>query len=173
MTTDLPVFTVGDATAERASALGFGRVVSADGDVEALARLIAAHGLTGPVLHPSARTPAKDLGALLAPAGVEVRAVAVYETRSRHADRALDAVRSGSLDAVLVHSPRAAVLVAEQLGELGLSLTALAISEAAAAALAPARFLAVRVADAPREDALLALVTGDRTPPFATGRSFG
>ncbi|MGI8842005.1 MAG: uroporphyrinogen-III synthase, partial [Caulobacteraceae bacterium] len=49
----VPVFAVGEATAAAARAAGFSAVVSADGDVAALAATIAARAgaLTGAVLH--------------------------------------------------------------------------------------------------------------------------
>lgn len=73
---DLPVFAVGEATAQAAHAAGFARPSSADGDVEALARLIA-ETHPGPVLCVGAREPAADLPALLAEAGVDATALAV------------------------------------------------------------------------------------------------
>ena len=56
----LKVFAVGAATAQAAQAAGFSTVLSADGDVEALAEGIAArrNELRGVVLHPGASEPA-------------------------------------------------------------------------------------------------------------------
>ena len=57
------VFAVGSATAEAAKAAGFKRVLSADGDVNALAIGIShrKNELIGEVLHPGALEPAGDL----------------------------------------------------------------------------------------------------------------
>ncbi len=75
----LPVFTVGDATADAARACGFTTVHSAEGDVAALAeRIASAH--PGAVLHAAAREPAGDLAGLLRKRGVAARTVAVYDT---------------------------------------------------------------------------------------------
>ena len=112
---DLPVFTVGAATARAARGAGFAATLSADGDVAALERLIA-DAKPGPVLWAGAETPAGDLVAGLQAKGVEARGVAVYATVERTPARAT----LGLLDApltVLVHSPRAAGVLARILGE--------------------------------------------------------
>ena len=69
---ELPVFTTGEATAGEARALGFCDVTSADGDVTALADLIARHA-PDLVLHAGARDAAGDLAGDLKNGGVEVR----------------------------------------------------------------------------------------------------
>ncbi|MEO8925963.1 MAG: uroporphyrinogen-III synthase, partial [Caulobacteraceae bacterium] len=101
----LPVFAVGEATAAAARAAGFARVRSADGDVEALATAIAAHGdeLDGAVLHPGAAEPAGDLVAQLASLGLEARSMAIYETVPEPVSAGLRAMMPG-FHAVLVHS---------------------------------------------------------------------
>ncbi len=136
---DIPVFTVGAATALRAREAGFHNVRSADGDAATLANLIAQ---TKPalVLHPSAREPAADLIALLAERGVAARAVAVYET----VPTAL-AAPPPNLDAILIHSARAAARVAA-LRPRG-DTPIFAISAAAGRPLAAAGF--TRIAAAP------------------------
>jgi len=141
----LPVFTVGDATAEAASAAGFVAVRSAAGALEDLARLLAAES-AGPVLAPGAREPAGDLPALLAGC-VEVRRLPVY----RAVETGVEA--PSAFDAVLVHSPRAARALAALAPFAGQA--AVVISDAAAAALADAPGLEVRVAARPDEAALL------------------
>lgn len=145
---DRPVFTVGDATARAAREAGFVSVRSADGDLTALAGLIRADGRGLTLLHPAAAQPAGDLAALVGDAA-KVRTVTVYETVETVA-RAPE-----EWNAVLIHSPRAgralAAAAPDVAGRLGC-----AISEAAAAPLAPLGFAEVRVAAAPTEDALLA-----------------
>jgi uroporphyrinogen-III synthase len=153
---DLAVFTVGDATAARAREHGFGDVRSADGDVRALAELVAA-ARPRRVLNPTAREPAADLCALLAARGVAAEAVVVYETVPAPIRAALS-----QFDAVLVHSARAArVLAAAIAGDPERAqLHACAISEAAAAPLRDLGLRAVSVAPRPSEAALLALLRG-------------
>jgi uroporphyrinogen-III synthase len=149
---DLPVFAVGRATARVARAAGFVSVASADGDVDALARLIAG-AASGPVLWAGAEAPAGDLLALLRAQGVTARGVAVYRTVAREASPETLA-RLDSPLTVLLHSPRAARVLAKVLSLRPTpSLRALCLSEAVAE---PLRDLAtVEVASAPDESALL------------------
>ncbi|PZU59723.1 MAG: uroporphyrinogen-III synthase [Brevundimonas sp.] len=150
---DRPVFAVGDATAQAARDAGFARVDSADGDLAALARRIAA-GAAGPVLAAVAETPVGDLAAAVrragggATVGVGVQAVAVYRARST------GAAPPDLFDAVLVHSPRAGRALANAGGAVFATAVIAAISPAAAAPL-QALGLSPAVAPAPREDALL------------------
>ena len=113
---DLKVFAVGAATAAAARAAGFRSVLSADGDVEALADGIASRKaeLRGAVLHPGAAEPAGDLAGALEAHGVEARRLVLYETAPVTLDpeEAEDLARS---DAAMVHSPRAAQLLAKLL----------------------------------------------------------
>ncbi|WP_436017749.1 uroporphyrinogen-III synthase [Phenylobacterium sp. LjRoot219] len=75
---DLPVYAVGDATAEAARAVGFHRVQSAGGDVRALAERRSFYGA---VLRPGALEPAGDLVGALRLKGVEAVTAALYRTR--------------------------------------------------------------------------------------------
>ena len=160
-----PVFAVGDRTARAAREAGFADVVSADGDVEALAALIAGQAgrLDGAVLHPSAQEPAGDLLSPLVAAGLSARRIAVYETRDRDPEpttlAALDA-----LDAVLLHSPRAARELAEILqAHPAPGLKALCLSPAVAQPLETlvqvGGLASVAFAPHPSETALLDLLT--------------
>ena len=159
-----PVFAVGDRTAAAARAVGFEAVVSAAGDVEALASLIAgeAKKLGGTILHPGALEPAGDLVAPLAKAGLTVRRLALYEAVFRDpAPETLEAL--SDLEAVLLHSPRAARRLAELLAQRpapGLRILCLSRAVAApletlsqAGALGPVAF-----APRPDESALLDLL---------------
>lgn len=157
---DLPVFTVGAATARAAREAGFAATLSADGDVAALERLIA-DARPGPVLWAGAETPAGDLVAGLQAQGVEARGVAVYATVERTPTRAtlerLDAPLT-----VLVHSPRAAGVLARILGDRprpGPGPRLLCLSPAVAAPLAGvAEPCSVAFAPRPDESALLDLL---------------
>lgn len=142
----LPVFTVGDATAQAARDAGFTKAESAAGDIHALAALIAA-AAPGPILAPGAAESAGDLAGLLA-GKVQVRTLAVYE-----------AVETGvpapaGFDAVLVHSPRAARALAMHAWALDDRL-AVAISAAAAEPLEDFGLREIRIASAPTDAALL------------------
>ena len=149
---DLAVFAVGAATAEAARAAGFGAVRTAGGDVQALATAIA-DARPGRVLNPTARKPAADLVALLAARGAEARSVVVYETVPA------PEAPPEAIDAVLVHSARAARIIAGLIGpDRAPLLTVFAISEAAAAPLRGLPFARVVAAPFPDEASLLDLL---------------
>jgi uroporphyrinogen-III synthase len=161
---DRPVFAVGDRTARAAREAGFAAVASADGDVEALAALILreATRLDGVVLHPSALEPAGDLVSRLAAAGVGARRLAVYETVDRDPSPATLA-ELVDLEAVLLHSPRAARVLAPWLAERPAPrLRALCLSPTVARPLEElvqaGRLDCVTSAPHPTETALLALL---------------
>lgn len=144
----LPVFAVGDATADRARQAGFRTVTSASGALSDLAWLIAGE-TRGPVLVPGAREPAGDMDALLNGA-VETVILPVYEATETRARP------PAAFDAVLAHSPRAATAVARALGRKGgAGRLAVAISAAAAAPLAAAGFAEIRTAGEPTDAAVL------------------
>ena len=162
---DRPVFTVGDRTARAAREAGFADVASADGDVAALAALILdrAAGLDGAVLHPSALEPAGDLLSPLAAAGLSARRLAVYEALDRDPSSSTLAALDG-LDAVLLHSPRAArTLSAWLTRHPAPRLAAVCLSPAVAAPLGTlvqaGRLKSVTSAPHPDETALLNLLT--------------
>lgn len=160
----LKVFAVGAATAQAARKAGFKSVLSADGDVDALAEGIGSRRaeLRGAVLHPGAMEPAGDLAGALAKHGVEARRVVLYETApvDLPAEAAEALARS---DAVLLHSPRAAEVLA---GLLKLhpapQMRALGLSKAVMKPLARTPLAGRAFPPFPLEAALLNLI--DRRP---------
>ena len=160
----LKVFAVGAATAQAARAAGFKSVLSADGDVEALAEGIAARRgeLRGAVLHPGALEPAGDLAGALEKQGVEARRLILYETAPVDLGNA-EAEALGRSDAVLLHSPRAAQVLARLLkAHPAPELRALGLSKAVVKPLARTRMAAKVFPPFPLESALLNLI--DRRP---------
>jgi uroporphyrinogen-III synthase len=155
---DLPVYAVGEATAAAARAAGFSEVVASDGGVEALGRRIveARKGKGGVVLHPTAAEPAGDLVGDLTGAGAPARAVAVYETLAVEPSPA----PAADVEAVLIHSPRAARVLAASLdpGRAG-TMDAYALSPACAEPLASIGFRRLAIPPTPRDEALLDLIT--------------
>lgn len=143
----LPVFCVGDATAEAARAVGFRHVHSASGDARDLAALIR-EAAPGPVLAPGPARPAADLAALVGP-GVSVMPRAVYETVET------DITAPAPVDGILFHSARAATAFARNHAASAPGRIALALSDAVAEPLLASGFAEVRVAARPDEDALL------------------
>jgi len=149
---NLPVYTVGEATAQAARAAGFGAVASADGALAELVALIALHPPKGTLLWPGALEPAGDLAAALAPHGVVCVHLPVYET----VESAI--VPPAGVEGVLVHSPRAARVLANRVGpEAVAGWRLFAISHHAAQPLAHLPFRSVEIAEKPDETALLDL----------------
>ena len=150
----LPVFAVGDATAGEARNAGFADVASASGDVAALAELIAARkdALKGQVLYLAPEEPAGDLIADLVDRGVAARAEVVYRT----APVEISAIPA-EIDALLVHSPKAARRLAgtPAVEAAAPSLAVICISAAAAEPLQGLGFAEVLVSPAPNEAALI------------------
>ncbi|EGF92915.1 uroporphyrinogen-III synthase HemD family protein [Asticcacaulis biprosthecium C19] len=105
---------VGEATAEAARAARYQTVISADGDVDALTKLIieTADQHTR-LLYAAPREPAGDLAGDLAKAGFLVREAAVYETRP--VMPVLHPADMARLTYVLVHSAKAGRAVAAML----------------------------------------------------------
>ncbi len=160
----LKVFAVGAATAQAARAAGFKSVLSADGDVEALAEGIAARRgeLRGAVLHPGAAEPAGDLAGALERQGVEARRLILYETAPVELAPA-DAEALTRSDAVLLHSPRAAQVLARLLKtHPAPGLRALGLSKAVVRPLARTRLASKAFPPFPLEAALLNQI--DRRP---------
>ena len=156
----LPVFAVGEATARAARQAGFKRVFSTNGDVAALAAGIAARRreLKGCVLHPGAAELAGDLVGGLTARGVQARGVALYETVIQPPSEEILAALPG-LDAVLIHSPKAARALAAVLAEHPAPhLRILAISPAALRPLESIPASAKAAPPFPLEAALLNLI---------------
>ncbi|MDX1485315.1 MAG: uroporphyrinogen-III synthase [Alphaproteobacteria bacterium] len=167
----LPVFVVGPATAAAARAAGFADVRSADGDVAALANLVArelGRG-GGPVVHVAGRERAGDLVGALAAEGLEARREVLYDAIA--ADSLSSTLRAeieaGAINVVLIFSPRTARLFVNLMENSGLEARArtmclVALSPAVAEAAAPLPWGTVRIADAPRQDAALDALAGVR-----------
>lgn len=157
----LPLYAVGDRTAEFAKTLGFAEIVSARGDLADLVKLLAKAGIGGPVLYPAARQQAGDLGKALAPHGVMVITTAVYAmtAATRFSEIARAHLDGGSLNAALFYSRRTAETFAtlaaglRDKGKLGM----LCLSETVAEPLMAAHFVRVALADYPSEEAMMGL----------------
>ncbi len=157
---DLRVFAVGAGTTAAAKAAGFKAVLSADGDVAALAGRIAARRseLRGTVLHAAAAEPAGDLVGALTAEGLEARSLALYDSApvAPPADL-LD--RLDSIDVALLHSPKAARAMARLLrGKSPAKLRLLCLSAAVARPVARTKVREVVHAPFPIEAALLNLI---------------
>ena len=164
---DVPLFAVGPQTEAEARAAGFTHIKNAHGDGAALARATAgwAKPEAGALLHAAGAEAPKLLVADLQKSGFTVRREVLYEAQAaRHLpNAAAQALKAGALDAVMHFSSRSAKIFADCVTREGLGahcekLIALCISEAAATALSPLHFRETRVAKAPNQEALLALL---------------
>ncbi len=177
---DLPVFAVGDASAQVARDAGFTQVASASGDVEDLARLAAARlePGDGALYHGAGSRLAGDLKERLEGAGFTLRRVVLYQahTASDLSQATRTALSAGKIDAVTFFSPRTAqtfVKLAQQ-AELAVAcaaLDAVCLSTAVARKLRVLPWRNVRIAARPSQDALLDCIdvvetaTVERTMP--------
>jgi uroporphyrinogen-III synthase len=155
------VFAVGDATAAAARAQRFGNVLSARGDVAALASALATRRreLPGVVLYPAAADPAQDLAGALEAVGLMVRQVTLYETVVLEPSAAL-VERLPQIVGVLVHSAKAAKALAAFLKtHPAPGLTAFCLSRQIGRSLSRAGLAGVFSAEAPNEAALLAMLS--------------
>lgn len=160
----LPAWCVGAMTTAAAEAAGF-RARSADGDVAALAALIAAEVRPGQgdVLHLRGRHAAGDLIGRLAAAGIAARAAEIYDQAPRPIEPLVAArLAAAEVAAVALFSPRSSRLFAEAASAAGWPLTTLAavsLSAAADAALALTVGRRLVAPEPTREGMLAALAT--------------
>jgi uroporphyrinogen-III synthase len=159
----VPLLAVGDATAARARAAGFGSVDSAGGDVGDLARLAAAllRPENGPLLHVAGNVVAGDLAGMLRAHGFTVERRVLYKARATAAlsSAAVDSLRAGAIAFALFFSPRTAEIFARLAGDAGVGeccagVTAVSISGAADASLAELPWRDRRIAKRPNQPAL-------------------
>jgi len=163
----LPVFAVGDRSAEMARQAGFAGVTSAAGDADDLVRLLEAElDISMTVLYAAGRDRTGDLAARLENAGLQVITAEFYKSEAidRLDDKTIADVTSGHIDCVLNYSARssaALVNAAERSACLAAlrHIPALAISDQAAVPLRNAGWRSVIVAPNPTEAALLALIS--------------
>jgi uroporphyrinogen-III synthase len=164
----LPVFAVGDRSAEAARRAGFAEVSSANGDITDLVRLVAtrAVGAKAPLLYLAGEDRTGDLVAQLAAHGIDAEMKVVYRIVAEVFPPVLAvALESGDVDAVLHFSRRGAELFVEGARSSGVAGPAedvrhLCLSSQVAEPLTGASRIAV--AARPEEAALIALL---QAPP--------
>jgi len=164
---DVPALCVGDATAREALALGFETVKSAAGDVEALAALVikTLDPKQGALLHPASTKVAGDLAGLLEAEGFVYRREVLYEAVK--ADVLPESVRTdllaGTLDGVLLFSPRTGAAFAALIDKAGLAahlkgVSAFCLSDPVAQNVSALKWKDVWVAPKPDQASLLAML---------------
>jgi uroporphyrinogen-III synthase len=156
----LPVFCVGDATAARLREAGFHSVLSAAGDARDLLRLITTQRRPGTHLLAVGQRHGLALARQLQEAGIAVIRRAVYTASPIKclADDAKTALSAANIHAALFYSAETVRAFTRLRPPRTETITALALSPAVAAPLAGLPWSAIRVALAPTEADLLALL---------------
>jgi uroporphyrinogen-III synthase len=144
---DLPVYAVGAGTAEVARDAGFGRIVTGDGDVDAILALARRDGIAS-LLHLAGRDHR-------APATLDI----TIERRFVYAAEAVKMLPDIARDALpgaiaLLHSPRAAALFARFVDPAAITIAAISPATLAAAGDG---WRASQVAERPTDASLLAV----------------
>ena len=160
----IPLYAVGNATASTARELGFKQVHSADGNVDALAKL-AIDSLDpekGPIYHAAGSVQAGNLKETLEKAGFECRREILYETKpiKSFSPETIAAIKGGGINTVLLYSPRTAetfvnLLRKSRLVRAAKQLTVICLSPAVAAKIMDINWLELRVAKLPTQESLL------------------
>jgi uroporphyrinogen-III synthase len=165
----LPVFTVGSATAKVCEEVGFQSIKFADDGVASLGQVIldSREGFeSGCVLYPAAQDRAGDLEGILKAGNVRCRPVIIYRMDRLGVlpDEITRVLGAKAYDGVLIFSKRTAETLVQLIKNNGLEhifsdLSVYAISRQAAEPLS--RYMKVRVAASPCQSALLDLVLAD------------
>jgi uroporphyrinogen-III synthase len=164
---DIPLYCVGAASAQQAADDGFTNITNAQGDVSDLAALVHHHcaPAAGPLVHVAGSVVAGDLAGQLATVGFETRREVLYRavTATMLSDATQQLMRDGSLDAVMLFSPRTAKTFASLVGNAHLegacaALDLLCLSQAVADVLVALPCRSVRVAERPVSEAIIALL---------------
>jgi uroporphyrinogen-III synthase len=163
----LPLFAVGEHTAAAARRVGFGKVISADGDAASLRDCVRAsvkakeRKKAGTLLYLAGADLARDLAGELGEHGFSVITQTTYRMMpvSSLPPEAGDAFAAHRIDAVLHYSRRSARAFLEATRAAGVEISALAIpqcciSDAVASVVRDAGATQVMVARSPHENAL-------------------
>ncbi len=160
----IKIWAVGDATARSARDAGFDTVMSAGGDVDALAALVIAqtNPSLGPLLHVAGSRLAGDLGAMLEAAGFVYNRSVLYEARTltELSPGLCDAFQANTLDGIVLFSPRTAKTLVRLIEKHGLAaqlskVTVFCLSKAVAQKVEALDWKKVIIATIPQEDALI------------------
>lgn len=159
------VFAIGEATAKAARAAGFTVLGVAEGDVAALAALVANRLSKEQLLmHVAGGDIAGDLVGTLAALGYSARRWTAYEARAADAlPASAVSFLAGPPGAVLFYSPRSARVLAGLIRKAGLERAAarhraLCLSRTVADSAAAIAWAGLEVAAKPRQEALLDLL---------------
>jgi uroporphyrinogen-III synthase len=161
----IPAYAVGGRTADAVFALGFENVISAEGDVGDLTRLIRTHLHGGAqLLYLAGEDRSGNLAGNLAGGGIKVSTAVIYRACAASAlpAEAREALRAGHIDAVVHFSRRSARIYldcAARMIDKALAPAHYCLSRQTAEPLTAAGATTVRIAPRPTEADLLALIT--------------
>jgi uroporphyrinogen-III synthase len=178
----VPLYTVGQRSAEAARAVGFAIAHCDEGDAHELIEMVARElaGSALPLLYLAGEDRSADLAKELGVHGLHVRTVVVY--RAAPAERlpreSEQAIAASELDGVLHYSRRSADAFlrcadAAGLRERALMLMHFCLSQHVAAPLTEAGATDVRIAARPDEAALLELVGVSSSPAWSEAECGG
>ncbi|MBX2806407.1 MAG: uroporphyrinogen-III synthase [Hyphomicrobiales bacterium] len=164
----LPLYCVGEGTAELAAALGFTRVISGQGRARDLVPVIchAARPGDGALLYLTGQHLAFDLETPLIDAGFFVPRVICYEAREllpHHAERLAEILRQREINGIILMSPRTASIFARiikcfKVEEEARAITCYCYSEAIAKSLEEIDGLTIAISSHPKETELTKLI---------------
>jgi uroporphyrinogen-III synthase len=164
---ELPVFTVGERSAEAARDAGFVNVESAEGALPDLVRLVAARfgGSEQRLLYLAGDDRAGDLAGDLSAHGIAVETAVIYRAVARNTlpAEAGDALASGQIDGALHYSRRSAATLLRLAGQAGalnavLNLAHYCLSDEVASPLRDAGAARIEISPHPDEAALLEMI---------------
>lgn len=164
----IPVYAVGEGTAEAARAQGFAEVVAAEGDAVSLAALCAVRldPAAGPLLLAVGQGYSLELARRLRGLGFRVQRRVVYRAAEAPSlpEPAARAIAQGRVSQALFFSPRSAACSLVHFAQGGLSgatpaMIAIAISPRVAAVLSAWPWRSIRIAARPDQDHMLELLT--------------
>ena len=153
---DLPAFTVGKATAEKARNAGIS-AQSADGNAEALIEMLVELRPRAPLLHVCGAHSHGDVAQRLSDQGIETRRAVLYDQPALPLTKQAKTVLAGETPVVVpLFSPRTAALFAK--APVKAPLLVAGISQAVVNAVQPLHIWKVKIAMRPESDAMLAAV---------------
>lgn len=162
---DLPVFTVGQRTADEARRLGWRDIHSASGDQSDLVRLLADSKPQGRLLYLAGEQRTGDLGRDLAAHQILSETIVVYRAVSatRFPKHLRERLQQRSIDAILHYSRRSAAAfvscaLSENLASEARQIVHFCLSDAVAQELQALGPSSIRISAEPTEPALLALL---------------
>ncbi len=167
---DLPLFAVGEKTADAARAAGFSSIATAGGSLAGLAETIRENPPPGPLLYPAAHDLSGDLRQQLHGSGILVEYFPVYGMRAKThlSAREKCLIDHENFAGALFYSRRTAQAFLTASENAGLDVenrvNALCLSQNIAKLFRKAKFASVEVAGAPNERAMIALALSFAAP---------